>query len=486
MTTATAERYREVLIRVQRADRAALLRGESGVQLLADAQIDLMVERYAAKRERRFAKADPAPIGPRRSDEQEYEGRLRRLILAPLFRSLRSGLSHAASASQSIAALDGVDWTLPEGLVAEEVAARAARLDGYHRARLIQTFRAALGIDIRPTLNDDAIRPLMDAWRRENVSLIRTIPQRLHEGLYQRMSATFAERPFDRQALSRVLSAEFQSAGYNLRRLTRDQTGKAIGQLTQARHRQIGIEEYTWRTSQDERVRPSHAALDGTRQRWDSPPSVGHPKEDIQCRCVAIPYIPEAETGVRPPRGRTKGRAHYTRRGKPTLRTPPEYTARQHTRDAEYRSTGGLSEGTNAYYVIAGGKKMPGVDYEVLNRTLREGKPLDAAHQRMLLQVMNDMRPLRSDRVVYRGIPEAIDASVGEELRFPAFTSTSMNHESAFGGRTIYQIRIPQRTQAIVGNEGEREVLLPIGRKFQVVARTTDAHGRIVLIGDLK
>ena len=46
------------------------------------------------------------------------------------------------------------------------------------------------------------------------------------------MSATFAERPFDRQALSRVLSAEFQSAGYNLRRLTRDQTGKAIGQLT--------------------------------------------------------------------------------------------------------------------------------------------------------------------------------------------------------------------------------------------------------------
>ena len=305
---ATAERYREVLIRVQRADRAALLRGESGVPLLSDAQIDLMVGRYAAKRERPpnqgtgqgFAKADPPPISSRRIDEREYAGALRRIVLGPLFRRLRSGLSRAAAVSQAIAALDGVDWTLPEGLVAKEVAARAARLDGYHRTRLIQTFRSALGIDIRPTLNDAAIRPLMDAWRRENVSLIRTIPQRLHEGLYQRMSATFAERPFDRQALSRVLSTEFQSTGYNLRRLTRDQTGKAIGQLTQARHRQIGIEEYTWRTSQDERVRPSHAALDGTRQRWDSPPSVGHPKEDIQCRCVAIPYIPEAETGTGP------------------------------------------------------------------------------------------------------------------------------------------------------------------------------------------
>ena len=374
--------------------RAVLERGRHDLQdrrpvdappPLSDAQIDLMVERYAAKGERRFAKADPAPIGPRHSEEQEYERRLRRLILTPPFRNLRSGLSRATAASQAIAALDGVDWTLPEGLVAEEVAAQAARLDGYHRTRLIQTFRAALGIDIRPTLNDDAIRPLMDAWRRENVSLIRTVPQRLHEGLYQRMSATFAERPFDRQALSRVLSTEFQSAGYNLRRLTRDQTGKAIGQLTQARHRQIGIEEYTWRTSQDERVRPSHVALDGTRQRWDSPPSVGHPKEDIQCRCVAIPYIPEAETGVRPPRGRTKGGAHYTRRGRPAARRPAEYTERRHTQDGEYRSTDVLSEGTNAYYVIAGGKKMPGVDYEVLNQLLRERKPLDAAYQRWWL-----------------------------------------------------------------------------------------------------
>ena len=299
MTTAV-DRYRAVLERGRRDLEER--RPADASPLLTDAQIDLMVERYAAKRERPpnqgrgqgFAKAGPPPISSRRIDEREYARALRRIVLRPLSRSLRSGLSHAAAVSQAIAALDGVDWTLPEGLVADEVAARAARLEGYHRARLIQTFRSALSVDIRPTLNDAAIRPLMDAWRRENVSLIRTIPQRLHEGLYQRMSATFAERPFDQQALSRILSTEFQSTGYNLRRLTRDQTGKAIGQLTQARHRQIGIEEYTWRTSQDERVRPSHAALDGTRHRWDSPPSVGHPKEDIQCRCVAIPYIPEA------------------------------------------------------------------------------------------------------------------------------------------------------------------------------------------------
>ena len=476
-----------MLLRSERADRADVLRGETPRYPLTDAEIERMVERYAEKRYLRLAKASPSPIDPRRSDEERYERELRRIVLSPLFRNLRSGLSRAAAAGMAFEALRGLVWNASmEGLVEEEVAAQAARLGGYHRDRLIQTFRAALGVDIRPVLSDDAIRPLMDAWRRENVSLIRTIPQRLHDRLYGRMSETFATRPFDQQAMRQILGREFQSAGSNLRRITRDQTSKAIGQLTQARHKQIGITKYTWRTAQDERVRDTHAALDGTRQRYDSPPSVGNPGDDILCRCVAIPYIPEAETGERPARGRRKGSPYYTRRGKPAARRPAEYTERRHRRDAEYRAGSALSEGTNAYYVIAGGKQMQGVDHQVLNRLLRERAPVDAAHQRMLLQVMGDMRQLRSERIVYRGIPEAINAPVGEVIQWPAFTSASMNHGSAFKGRTLFQVRVPQRTQAIVGNAGEREVLLPIGTRFKVVARTTDRRGRIVLIGDLQ
>ena len=291
---AAAERYRKVLLRSQSADRAALVRGEPDIQPLTDTEIARMVERYAAKLDRRFAKADPSPFGSRRSDERAYESAIRRIVLGPLMRQLRSGLSSAAAASQAIAALDGVDWTLPGGLVDEEVAAHAARLNGYHKRRLVQTFRAALGVDIRPVLADSAIEPLMTAWRRENISLIQTIPERFHESLSRRVGETFAERPFDKQALSKVLNREFKVSGSNLRRLTRDQTSKVIGQLTRARHQQLGIEEYVWRTAQDERVRPTHAALDGTRQRYDSPPSVGNPGEDVMCRCVAIPVIPEA------------------------------------------------------------------------------------------------------------------------------------------------------------------------------------------------
>ena len=235
-------------------------------------------------------------VGPRRLDERVYARNLRRLALNPLMAQLRSGLSEASAASQALEIIDGVfrGWHTA-GLVEEEVVAHSGRLSGYHRKRLIQTFRTALGVDIRPVLSDAAIEPLMTAWRRENVSLIRTIPERFHESLHRRVGETFAKRPFDQQALSKVLNRGYKVAGSNLRRLTRDQTSKAIGQLTQARHEQLGISEYTWRTAQDERVRPTHQVLDGTPQRWDSPPSVGHPGQDISCRCVAIPVVPEAQ-----------------------------------------------------------------------------------------------------------------------------------------------------------------------------------------------
>lgn len=73
--------------------------------------------------------------------------------------------------------------------------------------------------------------------------------------------------------------------------LARDQTAKLNGELTEARQRSVGIEKYEWSTSLDERVRDSHAANEGKIFSWDSPPETGHPGEDYNCRCVAIPVF---------------------------------------------------------------------------------------------------------------------------------------------------------------------------------------------------
>ena len=239
---------------------------------------------------------DPQPVRPRRKDETEYYRRLKRELADPMMVEIRAGVSEAASVSEALDGINGVDWDRYQraGLVDDEIAAQSAKIQGYHRDRLIQTFRASLGRETSGACWRRAeIDSLMSVWREENVRLVRTIPPRLHDKLLERVSATFADAPFDRQALQTVLRNEFGSSGWNLRRLTRDQTQRQIHNLTQARHRQMGIEEYRWSTSEDERVRDTHEANNDKVFRWDTPPPVtGHPGNDVQCRCVERPIIP--------------------------------------------------------------------------------------------------------------------------------------------------------------------------------------------------
>lgn len=94
------------------------------------------------------------------------------------------------------------------------------------------------------------------------------------------------------------------------RLLARDQIGKLQGQVSEAQMEEVGLEMYIWDTSGDERVRPTHKPMDGLLCRWDDAtvysydngktwvdrPATAvkmHPGRDIQCRCVALAYIPE-------------------------------------------------------------------------------------------------------------------------------------------------------------------------------------------------
>ena len=139
---------------------------------------------------------DPQPVRPRRKDETAYYRALRRVMMGPMMADIRAGVTEAASASQAIDAIDGVDWDRYQraGLVEDEIAAQSVKLQGYHKARLIQTFRASVGVDIRGVLSDGEIDSLMSVWREENVRLVRTIPPRLHDGLLNRVSARRSRR----------------------------------------------------------------------------------------------------------------------------------------------------------------------------------------------------------------------------------------------------------------------------------------------------
>ena len=71
--------------------------------------------------------------------------------------------------------------------------------------------------------------------------------------------------------------------------IARDQTNKLNGQLMKEDFAAAGLTAYIWRTSRDERVRPTHAALEGQTILWSTPPPEGHPGAPIQCRCTPAP-----------------------------------------------------------------------------------------------------------------------------------------------------------------------------------------------------
>jgi SPP1 gp7 family putative phage head morphogenesis protein len=94
------------------------------------------------------------------------------------------------------------------------------------------------------------------------------------------------------RTLTAKLEERFRVSQSRAKLIATDQVGTLNAKITQERQTSLGIEEYTWSSSDDERVRPLHQQLDDTVRRWDDPhPTEGHPGEPIGCRCSAIPVI---------------------------------------------------------------------------------------------------------------------------------------------------------------------------------------------------
>ena len=236
-----------------------------------------------------------AGVIPRLSDALLYERALNRIIAAPMIDEVETAVRGAGKSYESIRQAIRAIPQDPRirGLSSQAAASYMAGLKAYHIDRFNKSMRRWLGVRVR-FMGDAVYGPIMQQAIVDNVSLIVTIPQRLHTGLIKDLSDLARDAPFDQAQVRSMLAKNYQSSGYNLRRLTRDQTSKTIGRFTEARQEQAGIEEYVWVTSKDDRVRLSHRDNDGKTFAWKVPPPItGHPGHDIQCRCFAKPVIPK-------------------------------------------------------------------------------------------------------------------------------------------------------------------------------------------------
>ena len=152
---------------------------------------------------------------------------------------------------------------------------------------------SVLGVD--PLISQPYLQEEVALFTRQNVRLIRALRE-------QEMNQveTILAQGIPAGRTNAQLAADLRKrAGITDRRarlIARDQASKFNGRLTQLRQQEAGVESYTWVTAGDERVRPTHMANDRKIFRWDDPPAeTGHPGNDVNCRCVAIPVFDPAE-----------------------------------------------------------------------------------------------------------------------------------------------------------------------------------------------
>ncbi len=157
--------------------------------------------------------------------------------------------------------------------------------------RLKAAIKASLSIDISPVLNQSG--PILDAMKaatKANIELITSIPDQFFEKLGDAVGKNM-ESGMRFEDLAKEIERIGDVTESRAKLIARDQTSKMNGAFNEARQTSLGIDRYVWQTSGDERVRPEHATNDGEIFSWDKPPATGHPGQDINCRCVAVPYF---------------------------------------------------------------------------------------------------------------------------------------------------------------------------------------------------
>lgn len=131
-------------------------------------------------------------------------------------------------------------------------------------------------------------QPMLEKFEH-NVSLIRNLPEDLGDKLKE---AYFKGEGLRGSDVEELFTERMKSRA---RLIIRTESSKINSALTEVRAKSIGLNAYTWLTSEDIKVRASHRLVDGVLFFWDDPPTLdnmtGHAGEFPNCRCLSAPIF---------------------------------------------------------------------------------------------------------------------------------------------------------------------------------------------------
>ena len=180
-----------------------------------------------------------------------------------------------------------VAFAATDQTVLEGVAERAAlQVSTHQREQLARQTKAALGVELM-TL-DQRVPAMIKHFVGENVALIKSLAGRPLDEIEKLVTRAFTEGTRHEDVAAEI-ARRYQIAERHARLIARDQVAKLLAQVARARHREIGLSSFRWRTMRDPKVRPQHQAREGVVYRYDKPHPV--PGQEVLCRCQEEPVF---------------------------------------------------------------------------------------------------------------------------------------------------------------------------------------------------
>lgn len=193
--------------------------------------------------------------------------------------------------------------TLEEALA--EIDAILAGTANVVDANIISAFAEVVSVDV--FLNDSALLTTVRAeWRAQQERLVNSVVNTYLDKL-QMIISNAIQRGSPMSEVEDEIKSLLHTTDNRAKFIARNEVSNLNGILTMRRQLDCGIGVYEWSTSHDERVRKSHAEMDGKYFYWNSnklgelngvkvhPSPKYHPGMDYNCRCVAIPVIDLAQ-----------------------------------------------------------------------------------------------------------------------------------------------------------------------------------------------
>lgn len=190
----------------------------------------------------------------------------------------------------------------------------ATLIDNINHKTFRRQTQTVLGVD--PVFAEPWLADEIDIFVSENASLVKSVPTE-HLADIEQMVFREAKRRSSPTEIKNKIIKLFGNADTSAALIARDQVSKFNGRLSELRQTAAGVDKYTWRTSEDGRVRSfsnsggysSHAKLNGKVFSWKNPPVTvfrgkragerNHPGQDINCRCYAEPVLDKLIGGLR-------------------------------------------------------------------------------------------------------------------------------------------------------------------------------------------